>query len=142
MKLKEERLYFLFRFLDEVEQEIQENSEKYVWVERCINIKELCDYTVTCTYGDMVLIICMLYDYLAMLSEKEGPVWNYYKQRFEKIARRLSAQIDYNYDEALRRCRKKMESQEKENDVGGDTIELAFKYGDKKGKKKDNKGDS
>lgn len=131
----DDRFRFLFMFLDDVEQDISGEAEKSVWIEKCINIKELCDYTVTCSYGDMVLIICMLHDYLKILAEKEGVEWDYYKQRFEKAALRLSAQIGYDYEEAVKKCRKKMEKQESNSDIGEDAMVLATKYG-KRGEKK------
>ncbi len=130
-----EKLWFLFTFLDEVEQDIKDDADKNVWIEHCINIKEMCDYTVSCPYGDMVLIICMLKDYLRMLAEKEGVEWDYYKVRFAKMADRLSMQIGYDYDKALEKCRKKMNVGESSSDVGEDAMTLAVKYG-RKGKKK------
>lgn len=50
----DEHLLFLFSFLDEVEKEIADDAEKQVWIEKCINIKTLSDFTVSCSYGDMV----------------------------------------------------------------------------------------
>ncbi len=67
----DEHLLFLFSFLDEVEKEIADDAEKQVWIEKCINIKTLSDFTVSCSYGDMVLIICVLKDYLKLIANKE-----------------------------------------------------------------------
>lgn len=128
--------FFIFTLLDEVEKEIKEDAGKNVWIEHCINIKELCDYTVSCSYGDMVLIICVVKDYLRTISEKEGPTWDYYRTRFTKMADRLSAQIEYDYDEAMRRCKKKMAAKESNNDVGEDAMMLAVKYGGQTKKKR------
>lgn len=50
----DEHLLFLFSFLDEVEKEIADDAEKQVWIEKCINIKTLSDFTVSCSYGDLV----------------------------------------------------------------------------------------
>ena len=66
----DEHLLFLFSFLDEVEKEIADDAEKQVWIEKCINIKTLSDLTVSCSYGDMVLIICVLKDYLKLIANK------------------------------------------------------------------------
>ena len=49
----DEHLLFLFSFLDEVEKEIADDAEKQVWIEKCINIKTLSDFTVSCSYGDI-----------------------------------------------------------------------------------------
>lgn len=80
----DEHLLFLFSFLDEVEKEIADDAEKQVWIEKCINIKTLSDFTVSCSYGDMVLIICVLKDYLKLIANKEGPTWDYYRDKFSK----------------------------------------------------------
>lgn len=102
----DEHLLFLFSFLDEVEKEIADDAEKQVWIEKCINIKTLSDFTVSCSYGDMVLIICVLKDYLKLIANKEGPTWDYYRDKFSKMAYRLSGQIGYNYEKAYERCQK------------------------------------
>ena len=104
----DEHLLFLFSFLDEVEKEIADDAEKQAWIEKCINIKTLSDFTVSCSYGDMVLIICVLKDYLKLIANKEGPTWDYYRDKFSKMAYRLSGQIGYNYEKAYERCQKKM----------------------------------
>lgn len=137
----DEHLLFLFSFLDEVEKEIADDAEKQVWIEKCINIKTLSDFTVSCSYGDMVLIICVLKDYLKLIANKEGPTWDYYRDKFSKMAYRLSGQIGYNYEKAYERCQKKMNGKNSNDDIGEDAMALAVKYGGN-GKKKSEKSDS
>lgn len=137
----DERLLFLFSFLDEVEKEIADDADKQVWIEKCINIKTLSDFTVSCSYGDMVLIICVLKDYLKLIADKEGPTWDYYREKFSKMAYRLSAQIGYNYEKAYERCQKKMNGKSSNDDIGEDAMALAVKCGGN-GKKKSEKSDS
>lgn len=137
----DEHLLFLFSFLDEVEKEIADDAEKQVWIEKRINIKTLSDFTVSCSYGDMVLIICVLKDYLKLIANKEGPTWDYYRDKFSKMAYRLSGQIGYNYEKAYERCQKKMNGKNSNDDIGEDAMALAVKYGGN-GKKKSEKSDS
>lgn len=126
----DEHLLFLFSFLDEVEKEIADDAEKQVWIEKCINIKTLSDFTVSCSYGDMVLIICVLKDYLKLIANKEGPTWDYYRDKFSKMAYRLSGQIGYNYEKAYERCQKKMNGKNSNDDIGEEnTIHKGFMCG-------------
>ena len=63
----------LARILTEAESAIpKEEADKQVKVEHCINIKTLCDYEVSCSYGDMVFVICILKDYLKLIADKGG----------------------------------------------------------------------
>ena len=93
---KKERLWFLFQFLHEVEKEMSREEEKQVMIEKAINLRLMCDYVVSCSYYDVVLIICMLYDYIRTLDEissEDIQYQMYYRERFMKIANRLSQQI-------------------------------------------------
>ncbi len=118
----------LARILTEAESAIpKEEADKQVKVEHCINIKTLCDYEVSCSYRDMVFVICILKDYLKLIAEKEGHIWDYYRERFAKLADKLSAQIGYDYEKQLEKCKKKMDAIEKLADIGEDAIALAVK---------------
>lgn len=134
---KKERLWFLFQFLHEVEKEMSREEEKQVMIERAINLRLMCDYVVSCSYGDIVLIICMLRDYVRMLDEIRSDIlWEaYYREKFIKMADRLSEQIEYDYDAALEKCRKKLGQKESSGDVGEEATVLAIKHGrrEKKG---------
>lgn len=125
-----------FLFLHEVEKKMSKEEEKQVMIEKAINLRLNCDYVVSCSYGDIVLIICMLRDYVKMLDETRNTIqWEaYYREKFVKMADRLSEQIGYDYDSVTEKCRKKLEKKERERDIGGEALALAMKYG--KGKKK------
>ncbi len=110
-------------------------------IEKAINLRLMCDYIVSCSYGDVVLIICMLRDYVKMLDDiRDDILWKvYYRDKFIKMADRLSEQIGYDYDAAVEKCRKKQEKLESSNDIGEDAMALAVKYSGGK-KKKTEKG--
>lgn len=112
-----------------VDEEVKDISDRRVKVEHCINIKKLSDYTVSCSYGDMVFIICILKDYLKITAEKEGSIWEYYRERFAKLADKLARQINYDYEKQLEKCRKKMNAKESKSDIGGDAMALAVNKG-------------
>lgn len=115
--------------LDVVDKEIRDVADKHVEIEHCINIGKLSNYKVSCSYGDIVFIICILKDYLKLTAEKEGHIWEYYRSRFAKLADRLACQIEYDYDAKLEKCRKKMDVEETKSDIGGDAMALAIKRG-------------
>ena len=129
---KSSHLDSLARILTEAESAIsKEEADKQVKVEHCINIKELCDYKVSCCYGDMIFIICILKDYLKLIADKEGHIWDYYRDRFAKLADKLSAQIGYDYEKQMEKCKKKMDAIEKQDDIGEDAMTLAVNRGRK-----------
>ncbi len=125
---KKERLWFLFQFLHEVEKEMSREEEKQVMIEKAINLRLMCDYVVSCSYYDVVLIICMLHDYIRTLDEissEDIQYQVYYRERFMKIANRLSQQIGYDYNEALEKCKKKLTKKEQLDDVGEEALTLS-----------------
>lgn len=136
---KPQDLWFLFQFLRDVEEGTSKENEKQVMIEKAVNMRLLCDYVVSCSYGDIVLIICMLRDYVEMLDHVKDDVTYkaYYRSKFLGMADRLSRQIEYDYDEAVERCRNKQEN-EKDGDIGEEAMALAIKYG-ARGKKKEEK---
>ncbi len=131
---KQEQLWFFFQFLQEIEKEMSKEEKKQVMIEKAINLKLMCDYVVSCSYGDIVLIICMLHDYVKMLDELRSDIqWKvYYREKFIKMADRLSEQIGYDYDAALEKCKKKLGQEEKSSDIGEDGLALTMKYGRKR----------
>lgn len=132
---KKERLWFLFQFLQEVEKELSKEEEKQVMIEKAINLRLMCDYVVSCSYNDVVLIICMLHDYVKMLDEVKADdiqYQAYYRGVFMKMADRLAEQIEYDYEKQLEKCQKKMMKKEKDSDIGEDSFVLAVKRGAKK----------
>lgn len=137
MEGKEQRLWFLFRFLHEVEEEMSKEEQKQVMIEKAINLKIMCDYVVSCSYLDIVLIICMLRDYVQMVDEirTDDIQWSaYYRDKFLKMADRLSEQIEYDYDAAKEKCLAKHQKEVDAGDIGEDAMTLAVKY--RKGSKK------
>lgn len=124
---------FIFFFLDEEEKRLTKEEEKQVMIEKAINLRLMCDYVVSCSYGDIVLLICMLHDYIKMMDKIKGEddiKWKvYYRQKFQNMADRLAEQIEYDYEAAVEKCRKKWEKQEKNSDVGEDALVLALKRG-------------
>ena len=139
--MEKDKMWFLFQFLHEVEESISPEAEKQVMIEKAINLRLLCDYVVSCSYGDIVLIICMLHDYVKMLDEikaEDIQYQAYYRGKFMKMADRLAEQIGYDYDAALEKCKKKFGQKESNSEIGGDAMDLALKYG-VKGKKKEGK---
>lgn len=129
---KNEHLDALADFINETDRDIKSEADKLVQIEHCINIKELRDYKVSCSYGDMVFIICILKDYLKLIADKEGHIWDYYQERFAKLADKLAAQIGYDYEKQLEKCRKKLDAKEtRQDDVGEDAMALAVNKGRK-----------
>lgn len=137
--------WFFFQFLQEVEKGLSREAEKQVMIEKAINLRLMCDYVVSCSYRDIILMICMLRDYVKMLDEyKENDIvyQAYYRKKFMEIADRLSEQIGYDYDAAVEKCKKKLQKEETSSDIGEEAVALTVKYGDRKSKdnsKKDEK---
>lgn len=136
--MEKDKLGFFFQFLHEVEESISPDAEKQVMIEKAINLRLMCDYVVSCSYGDIVLIICMLRDYVKMLDEVRDDIqWEaYYREKFIKMADRLSEQIEYDYDAAVEKCKKRLGQKEKDSDVGGEAMALMIKRGSNKKKEK------
>ena len=144
---KKERLWFLFQFLHDVEKEMSREEEKQVMIEKAINLRLMCDYVVSCSYYDVVLIICMLHDYVNMLDEIKSDDISYqayYRGVFTKMADRLAEQIEYDYEKQLEKSKKKIEPKERKDDIGEDAMALAVKYNrrGKEAKKEGNETDA
>lgn len=138
-----ERFWFLFQFLREVEEGMNKDEMKQVMIEKAINLKLLCDYVVSCSYGDIVLIICMLHDYVKMLDEIRDDIqWQaYYRNKFVTMADRLAEQIEYDYDAAVEKCWKKQEKKERDSDIGEEAMALMVKRGSAKKKESEKEAD-
>lgn len=112
------------------EEELSEKEkQKLVMIEGAINLKLMCDYVVKCGRGDLILIICMIHEYIKMLDETRDTIqWQcYYRDRFIRMADHFADQIGYDYDKAMERCRKNLSKKESDSDIGGDALELAAK---------------
>lgn len=123
---QEKNLEELTGVLSVVEQETEGDADKEVTIKHCINIKKLCDYNISCSYQDIVFIICILKEYLKLISDKDGVIWDYYRKRFAQIADRLATQIEYDYDLQMEKCIKKIGKQA-DTDVGEEALALAVK---------------
>lgn len=135
--MQRDNLWYFFSFLDEVEKSIEQEQDKQVMIEKAINLKLMCDYVVSCSYGDVVLIICMLHDYVKMLDEARDDdvqYQAYYRAKFLKMANRLAEQIGYDYDLAVEKCKKKQLKQETNSDIGEEAMALTTKRGMAKNK--------
>lgn len=97
-------------------------------IEGAINIRLMCDYVVSCSYYDVVLIISMLHE----IKADDIMYHAYYRGVFMEMADRLAEQIEYDYEKQLEKCRKKMKV--KNGDIGEDAMALTVKYSGK-GKK-------
>lgn len=125
MENRKKQLFFFFQFLQETEKEMIKENEKQVMIEKAINLRLMCDYVVSCSYGDIVLIICMLHDYVKMLDEIKADdiqYQAYYRNVFMKMAGRLAKQIEYDYEKQLEKCRKKQQKREDNRDIGEDGL--------------------
>ncbi len=121
------------------EQAAAREAEKQVMIEKVINLKLMCDYAVSCSYGDIVLIIVMLHNYVKLLDEVRGDDIQYrayYREKFLTIADRLSEQIEYDYDAAVEKCKKKQAKEDKD-DVGEEAMVLAYKKSLREAKQKE-----
>lgn len=124
--------------------ETLEQKDAEVKVEGAVNLKSkpISHYEVTASYGDIVLIVSMLRDYVRGLDEiKGGDIqWQvYYREKFLQIANKFQAQIGYDYDKAVENCRKKARKQTKGDDIGEDALILALKKQQSKGAKEEEK---
>lgn len=131
--MEKDKMWFFFQFLHEIEGSISPEAEKQVMIEKAINLRLMCDYVVSCSYGDIVLIICMLHDYVKRLDEvrEEDILYQaYYRDKFIKIADKLEEQIEYDYDRAVEKCRKKQLKEERNSDIGEDGLSMFIKKGE------------
>ena len=123
---------WFFELLSEAEKEASAKGDIQVTIEGAVNVHSMSDYVVSCSYGDIVLIICMLHDYVKMLDEMRAENINYqayYRGKYLKMADRLAEQIGYDYEKKLEECLRKNYAEETDSDIGGDAVELSMKYG-------------
>ena len=132
MEDKSKHLDSLFQSLHETEKKMSKEEQKQVMIENVINLRQMCDYVVSCSYTDVTLLICMLHDYIKALDEiRTGDIQyqGYYRRVFTDMAERLSKQIEYDYDEAVKKCRKRQEKRGQSGDVGEEGLLLLMKRG-------------
>ena len=52
--------------------------------------------------------------------------YEYHAEKLRAIARKYQAGIHYDYDAAVEKCQKRQSKQQRDDDPGGDALELAF----------------
>jgi len=103
-----------------------------------------CTHDIQTCYGDIYKIVNALMDYAKMLEEvcDEWGLQGYHRAVYElhaenlrAVAKKYQESIGYDYDAALARCEAKKKRQHKDNDIGGDGLEMAVKRGQLNSKK-------
>ena len=120
---------------------LTEDISDQVEIEGALNVKSypISEYKVRLAYGDLTLIVAMIEDYIKGLdSIKDGDVqWEcYYRNKFKSISEKIQKQIEYDYEEKLKKC---LKAKEKNNDIGEDALVLAIKKAPKKEVKEEQK---
>lgn len=109
--------------------------DEEVSIEGAVNTRSrpISEFKVRLAYGELTLIVAMLRDYVKELDKRldDGTIGInpleyevYYRPKFMNMAERISKQINYNYDEQLEKCLKKMEKHNN-SDVGEEALALA-----------------
>lgn len=129
----------MFLFFEEIKN-LGGQAPKRCNITNVINLKSrpISHHDVSLAYGDLVLIVAMLRDYVKALDEVKGEDITYrayYRNKFMRIAQRIQEQIGYDYDKALEKCNKK----EKQSDVGEDAMLLMLKKQAREAKAKEEK---
>ena len=129
---------------------MQEGSpDALVSFDRIINLKTspISYHDVKVTYGDLVLVIAMLHDYvkgfdilkeIGQLPINEVQYDYHYRKKFLDIADKISEDIGYDYEAKFKKCLKKAMKEDK-SDVGGEALSLAFKRDRQKAEADENK---
>ncbi len=129
-----------------------EAPEEEVEIKGAVNLKAhpISNYEVRLAYGDLVLLVAMVEDYIKGLDviKADDIQWQvYYRNKFKKISNNIQEQIEYDYQKAFEKCIKK---KDKDSDIGEEAMALAIKYAPKPKKKEtpdqektdtENKGD-
>lgn len=98
----------------------------------------------TC-YGDIYKIVNALMDYSRMLEQVcdewdlqgfHRATYEYHAEKLRDIAKKYQAGIGYDYDAAVERCKARKNRPRRDDDVGGDAMELALKRTHQEQKKK------
>lgn len=102
----------------------------------------------TC-YGDIRKIVDALMDYSRMLEmvcdqwDLHGfhrVTYEYHAEKLRAIAKKYQAGIHYDYDAAVEKCRKKQAKKQRDDDPGGDALDLAFLKAQREQAKAEEKG--
>ncbi|MBR4607216.1 MAG: hypothetical protein IKO41_13460 [Lachnospiraceae bacterium] len=109
----------------------EEAPKEMIPIHHAINVKSMPikECNVSLAYGDLVLIVCMIEDYIKGLDvAMEGDFgWDvYYRSRFSKMSAEIQKKIEYDYAAKLEKCRKK-QNKESNSDIGEEALSLAMK---------------
>lgn len=92
-------------------------------------------------YGDIYKVINALMDYSRLLElccdewDLQGyhrAIYELHAEKLRVIAKKYQESIGYDYDAAVARCEAKRKKKRKDDDIGGDALELFTKRGRKK----------
>jgi len=92
-------------------------------------------YEIRTCYGDICKIVNALRDYarmLRMVCEEwnlrgyHRAVYELHADKLEEISKKYQAGIGYNYDKAVERCQKKRHRKQRDSDVGGEAMAMAY----------------
>ena len=72
-----------------------------------VKLVDACEFKKGELHEYTVLLISMLHEYIEMLKEVDGSRMEYYRNKFEEMAKHLEESIGYDYQEKLEKCRKK-----------------------------------
>lgn len=88
----------------------------------------------TC-YGDVCKIVNTLRDYARVLRmvcetwDLQGyhrTAYEFHAEKLEAISKKYQAGIGYDYDKAVEMCRKKRQRKQRDSDVGGEAMAMAY----------------
>ncbi len=103
-----------------------------------------CKHEIETCYGDIYKIVNALMDYAKMLEEvcDEWDLQGYHRAVYElhaenlrTIAKKYQDGIGYDYEATVAKCEAKRKKTHKDEDIGGDALELAMIRGRQKAKK-------
>ena len=99
--------------------------------------------------GDLYIICNVMHDYASLLEtlipEKEGiekATYGYHAGRCRKIQQKIESAMNYNVEQAIKKCRKKQGKKADDDDVGEDAMVLAIRRRKKKKESQNQKGNS
>ena len=84
-------------------------------------------------YSRLLELVCNEWD----LQGFHRATYEYHAEKLRAIAKKYQTAIDYDYDAAVAKCESKKKRNRKEDDIGGDALELALKRGRQNPKKKE-----
>ncbi len=106
---------------DDIQYRVYYRKKFLTIAELLAEAEDLSTESISCSYLDLKLIICMF---------RDAWTWNGTEyadcQDFRRIADDISGQIGYDYDAAMEKCRKKAEKEDRD-DVGGEAMSLMLK---------------